>query len=106
MTPAPGGVAGLPPATYGKPARPSVGVPAASVSGGAFPAGKAPCKAEGRQHGQERPRQFLGRIWQAVPIVNQWPSLGGFNFMVICTDLLLLMGREELRASSHCSGGG
>lgn len=32
-----------------------------------------------------------------MPIVNQWPSLGGFNFMVICTDLLLLMGREELR---------
>lgn len=47
----------------------------------------------------------LGSIWQAMPIVNQWPSLGGFNFMVICTDLLLLMGREELRASFHCSGG-
>jgi hypothetical protein len=52
-------MAGLYPATYGKPARPSIGVPAASISEGAFPAGNAPCKAKGGQHGQERPRQFL-----------------------------------------------
>lgn len=39
-----------------------------------------------------------------MPIVNQWPSVGGFNFMVICTNLLLLMGRALLEASFHFSG--
>ena len=45
-------------------------------------------------------------IWQTVPIGNQCPSLGGFNFMAVCTNLQLLIGRAELRASSQgCSDG-
>lgn len=45
-------------------------------------------------------------IWQTMPIGNQCPSLGGFNFMVVCTNLQPLMGRAELRAASQdCSNG-
>ena len=109
VTPAPaGGKAGLSPATYGKPARPSIEVSAASISGRAFPAGKRTLQSQGRTAwpGEAEAVLRLGSIWQAMPIVNQRPSPGEFNFMVICTDLLLLMGREELRASSLCSGGG
>lgn len=32
-------------------------------------------------------------IWRTMPIGNQCPSLGGFNFMVVCTNLQPLMGR-------------
>ena len=86
---------------------PSAQVPAASRSGGAFPAGNTPCKAKAggvtsRVQAILRPNS----IWQTVPIGNQCPSLGGFNFMAVCTNLQLLIGRAELRASSQgCSDG-
>lgn len=34
-------------------------------------------------------------IWQTMPIGNQCPSLGGFNFMVVCTNLQPLMAGQS-----------
>lgn len=100
MNPTPG-VASLSPATYGDPATPSAQVPAATLVKRPSLLGIHPAKP--RAGGVTSRGQVVLRpnsIWRTMPIGNQCPSLGGFNFMVVCTNLQPLMGSAELRASS------
>lgn len=74
------GVAGLSSATYGEPATPSAQVPAASISGEAFPAGNNTLQSQGQVASLVEVKQFLdqtasGKLCQLEINVAPWVGL-------------------------------